>query len=270
MSHRPTALLAVLLAAATLALAAAPAKPKAKPNAPEPVVDRVAEDDIDKPSESTIPVPAEIPAALKPKAAPKPADPKAKPTLGTGHNPFRKRAARPKYGVACRITYSDGKVLEGFSWRRANGHIRIFNRAQRRHEEIFLSDLKRITVRPETVTFERDWRWKNQGSSEKVFLETGYFWDQYETTMVTTDGEFIKGDCSGQFYFIDLEGSRKNWILNKRLSGRGLPHKKRDELEPLVYIKKVEFTDDFLKKLEAEQKKQETKSAAEKPTPKKE
>lgn len=245
MSARTALLVCLLTFLAPLASAAEAPKPKPKPEADNP-----ADAGLDKPSETGAPVPTALPA---PKTQQKPKE-KGKPTLGSGLSPFRKRGRMPKYAAPCRITYSDGAILEGFTWRRANNHIRIFNRAKRAHEEYFLHELKRITARPETVTFERDWRWKNQGSSIKVFLKTGYFWSQFETTFVTTDGEHAKGDCSGQFYFIDLEGKRSKWYLYKRHSGRDRPHKKRDELEPKVYVKKVEFTDDFLKKLEEKNK----------------
>jgi hypothetical protein len=151
--------------------------------------------------------------------------------------------------VPVRITYSDGTVLQGWTWRRANDTLRIYNRAARAHEDYALADLKRIGVQAESVNFERDWRWKNQGSSEKVFLDIGYFWNQYLTTFTTTDGKKAAGDCSGQFYLLALDGKKTKWYLHKRHSDR-TKKGKREELQPLVYVKSVEFTDDFLPKAE--------------------
>jgi len=139
-------------------------------------------------------------------------------------------------------------------WRRANAPIRVFDRKDKAHEDYSLGDLKRIDVKPESETFERDWRWKNQGSSEKVFLDIGYFWNQYVTTLTTKDGETPAGDSSGQFYILLLDGTKDKWYLYKRQSGRDTEKKKHEELEPLVYVKSVEFTDAFLKKLEEKQK----------------
>jgi len=236
--------MAVFLLFAPAAPAGEAAKPIDKPGLAQPTVD-----DMDKPGKPGVPPPRLLPDD------PPPEKPKAGDTpRKKAFNPFRARGRRPKYAVPARITWSDGKVLEGWVWRRANGHIRIFNRKERAHQDYFLSDLTRIDVKAETENFERDWRWKNQGSSEKVFLDIGYFWNQYVTTLTTTDGEAIAGDCSGQFYAMGLDGKKSKWYLYKRLSGRDAEKKKREELKPLVHVLRVEFTDDFLKKLEEEKK----------------
>lgn len=226
-----------------------PPKPKAKAKE-EPTLPVPTEDELDKPGGKPIvprptplPAPDETPAPEKGKGDAKGARPEHV-------NPFSERAKLPKYARPARVTYSDKKVLEGYAWHRAGAPIRVFNRAAKAHEDYFFSDLKRIDVRPETENFERDWRWKNQGSSEMVFLDTGYFWNQYLTTLTLTNGEKAEGDCSGQFTIQHLDGKRESWFLYKRQSARevaGVPHKKREELEPLVYVKSVEFTDDFLK-----------------------
>ena len=169
-------------------------------------------------------------------------------------NPRARRTKKPKYALPVRVTWSDGKVIEGWTWRRANAPICIFDRKAKAHEDFFLSDLKRMDIRPETETFERDWRWKNQGSSEKVFLEIGYFWNQYVTTFRTHEDETAAGDCSGLFYLVPVEGAATKFTLHKRHSGRDVKHAKKEALAPLVYVKSIEFTDDFLKRLEAEKK----------------
>ena len=203
----------LVVSAALVALAAAAEAPKPvdKPGLAAPAID-----EIDKPGKPGAPRPAamtEEEAGVAPGKKGEGPDKQA-------FNPFRARGRKPKYAVPARITYSDGKKIEGWVWRRANGHIRIFDRKRKAHEDYFLADLERIDVAPESQTFERDWRWKNQGSSEKVFLEIGYFWDQYVTTFTTTDGETAAGDCSGAFYVMPLDGKRGRWNLYKRLSGR--------------------------------------------------
>jgi len=225
-------------------------KPKKQPTLPAP-----SQDELDKPGGKPIvprPTPLPEPAA---KAAPDAKAPDAKPPEPGHVNPFRRRAAFPKYARPARITFSDGTVLEGHVWARADKPLRIYNRAEKAHEDYFLSDLKRIDVKPEVEHFERDWRWKNQGSSEKVFLDTGYLWAQYLTTLTLADGSKVVGDCVAQFYIQLLDGKRKKWVLYKKLNNRkpaGVPNKKREEQQPLVYVKSVEFTDDFLKKPEGE------------------
>jgi len=226
---------------ASVVLAGEAEKPRPA-NGPSSVV---SEDELDKPSKAGVPPPQAIPVAQVADGAKKEEGKGAKPKHV---NPFRKRGRKPKYALPARITYSDGKVLEGHAWRRGNWPIRIFNRVARAHQDFYLSDLQRIDVKPESENFERDWRWKSQGSSEKVYLDIGYFWNQYITTFTTTDNEKIAGDCSGQFYLLPLEGKKTKWYLFKRQSGRNVQKGKREELDPLVYIKSVEFTDDFLKK----------------------
>ena len=234
------------------ALAAEARESEVKPKE-TPVLDAPTDEELDKPAKAGVRRPRAMPLA---QGAETPGKGKDKPDHV---NPFRTKGRRPKYAVPARITYSDGKTLEGWVWRRANAPIRIFDRKDKAHEDYFLGDLRRIAVKPESTTFERDWRWKNQGSSEKVFLDVGYFWDQYVTTFTVHDGRKPAGDCSGQFYMLLADDTRTRWYLYKRQSGRDKEKKKREELAPLVYVKSVEFTDDFLKK----PKEQEKKGAAE-------
>ncbi|MFP4058011.1 MAG: hypothetical protein ACLF0G_14175 [Candidatus Brocadiia bacterium] len=226
----------------------------------------VSEDEIDKPSRPGVRPPKPL-SALTEGEEPEDKDEQAAETKP--RNPFRGRARKPSYAVPARVTYSDGTVLQGWVWRGTDQPIRIFNRAERAHEDYFLSELKRIDVKPETQNFERDWRWKNQGSSVKVFLDTGYLWNQYVTTFTTVDGEKVSGDCSGQFYIITLDGEKKRWFLYKRHSGRDRPHKKQAELEPLVYVKSVEFTDEILEKPDEKDEEAEPQDEGEAPAPEK-
>jgi len=222
-------------------------KPKPKPKE-EPTLPAPTESELDKPDKTGAPRPAEIPAKAEPQAPDKANDKGARPQHV---NPFREKPKFPAYARPARITFSDNKVLEGHVWHRADAPIRIFHRAKRAHEDYFLSDLKRIDVAPEKQEFERDWRWKNQGSSEMVFLDTGYLWNQYVATFTLANGEKPSGDCSGQFYIQLLDGKRDSWFLYKKQNNRpnpDAPKKKREEQEPVVYVKSVEFTDDFLKK----------------------
>ena len=241
--------LPILVLMGVLALAAEGKKEATKDKPPPPPP---TEEEIDKPTKPGVPPPQEIPE--EPAKGQKDAEKEGDAPKPRERNPFAERKAVPKYAVPARITYSDGAVAEGYVWRPANGPARIFNRADRAHQDFRLSDLKRIDVKPETENFEQDWRWKEQGSSEMVKLDTGYFWNQYITTFTPIEGKTASGDCNGQFFLMTLDGKRETCILWKRQSGRELPHGKREELKPLVYVKSVEFTDDFLKK--AEEKKE--------------
>jgi hypothetical protein len=222
-------------------------RPKSKAKG-EPQLPAPNEDELDKPDKTGAPRPTEIPTKDAPPAQEKEQDKGSRP----GHvNPFRDKPKLPPYARPARITYSDKKVLEGSVWARSDKPLRVFNRAAKAHQDYFLSDLKRIDVAPESENFERDWRWKNQGSSEKVFLDTGYFWNQYVTTFTLTNGEKPAGDCSGQFTIQLPDGQRESWFLYKRQSGgddRTKAHKKREETEALVYVKSVEFIEDSPKK----------------------
>jgi len=231
---KTTRLLAALVVSLAIGLAVAgeAEPPLDRPDLPAPTIE-----EMDKPGKAPAPAPPALTDEELGKEPPK----------------------EGKYAVPARITYSDGKVLEGWVWRRANAPIRVFDRKRKAHEDYFLGDLTRIDVKPETENFERDWRWKNQGSSEKVFLDIGYFWNQYVTSVKARDGESASGDCSGQFYILLLDGKKDKWYLYKRHSARDVEKKKREELTPLVYVKSVAFTDDFLKKLEEEKPKAEQK-----------
>ncbi|NQT85819.1 hypothetical protein HQ560_03585, partial [bacterium] len=70
---------------------------------------------------------------------------------------------------------------------------------------------------------------------------------------------------SGIFYLLTLDGKRTTFTLHKRHSGRDVKHAKKDDLVPLVYVKTVEFTDDFLKRIEAAKKAEAAKAPVAKP-----
>lgn len=242
---------AALAALATAGEAEEPT-PRPRPKAKEePSLPAPTDDELDKPGgKPVVPRPTPLPEAGE-KAAPGDERGGAENGRPEHVNPFRERAAVPKYARPARITFSDKKVLEGHVWARADKPLRIYNRAERAHQDYFLSDLRRIEVTPEIEEFERDWRWKNQGSSEKVYLDTGYLWTQFLTTLTLSDGARVTGDCVGQFYIQLLDGKRESWVLYKKLNNRqgpDVPNKKRDEQPPLIYVKTVEFTDDFLKR----------------------
>jgi len=237
--------IAVLLASLALAAERKKDTPKDKPLPPKPT-----EDEIDKPDKTGVRPPTEIPQ--EPTKETKEGE--GETTKAKERNPFAERASKPKYAFPARITYSDGKTIEGYVWRGGDKAVRIFNRAERAHQDYKLADVKRIDAKPDKEVFEEDWRWKEQGSSEIVKLETGYFWNEYCTTFTLVEGKPAAGDCNAQFTLQTLDGKRDLLILWKRQSGRELPHAKRADLKPLVYIKSIEFTDDFLKK--AEEKKE--------------
>jgi len=249
MSVRALRPLWLLLLVAGLALAAEGKKeaPKDKPLPPKPT-----EDEIDKPDKAGVHPPTEIPQ----ESAKEEKDTKAAGDAPKGkeRNPFAERSSRPKYAFPARITYSDGKTVEGYVWRGGDKPVRIFNRAERAHQDYKLADLRRIDVKIDLQEFTKDWRWKEQGSSEMVYLETGYLADTYLTTFTMVEGKPAAGDCNCQLFVMTPDGRKDSWILYKKQTGRDLAHAKREEIKPLLYVKSVEFTDDFIKK--AEEKKE--------------
>ena len=109
--HRPwlPLLLTVLVGAAW-----AGAAEKPKPGASS----LVSEDEVDKPGKPGVPMPRALPT---PPEAEQETKDDEKPDKPAFVNPRAARSRKPKYAEPTRVTWSDGKMLEGWSWRRANG-----------------------------------------------------------------------------------------------------------------------------------------------------
>jgi len=133
------------------------------------------------------------------------------------------------------LTLSDGKSYTGDIFTTRDKRFRIYNRETKEYRDVDIRELAEIQVTPDEEHDEKDWRWKEGGSDEKVYTGKTYPWRLYCTTLVLQNGEKLAGDLAAPIYVL-ADGEKKDYILHKRDKGPvGM------KLSELLYVKKVVF-----------------------------
>ncbi len=144
----------------------------------------------------------------------------------------RRQASRPtSRGI---IQLYDGSTFQGNIYLTWDKEFLIYDRALKQHTSIPLLAVKHIEVVPEEERLEREWRWKQEGSDEKVYTGRTYPWRKYVTTLKLVDGRCVSGDLSALVYLRDDKGKEHKFILHKRQKG-----KVGTSLAQLKYVKTV-------------------------------
>lgn len=150
-------------------------------------------------------------------------------------NPFKSAKKSREDVRKGTLTLSDGKSYTGDIFTTRNKRFRIYNRATKEYRDVDITELAEIQVTPDEEHDEKDWRWKEGGSDEKVYTGKTYPWRLYCTTLVLQSGEKLAGDLAAPIY-VQADGEKKEYILHKRDKGPvGM------KLSELLYVKKVVF-----------------------------
>ena len=134
---------------------------------------------------------------------------------------------------------SDDSRLEGRISTTPGKPIRIFDRKKSAFRDVSFEKIQAIEQAPDREWLEQEWRWKESGSDEKVFTGRFYRAAEYRTTVTLATGEQITGDAVAPIVVKTGEGERLLG-LHKRLKGE---FGRKEDLKPLVYIKKLVLTD---------------------------
>ncbi len=201
-------------------------------------------------------------------------------------NPFERPAAEEQAkdaGLPGGVELSDGLVLPGLISLTRDARLRIYDEKLERQREIPLRVVKEISCQVKKEWMERQWRFKETASNEKVYTGRSYPVREYLHTITLTDGRKITGPLSAIVYVRPRSDEKSPSGKNSDPSARGkepevqqLVLHKRDkgdigqELKSLVYVKRIRLGQEAFeeakkkKKKETKEKKMEKKDEKQK------
>jgi hypothetical protein len=131
------------------------------------------------------------------------------------------------------ITFNQGKAVEGRIWTTLETPIRVWIEELKMYRDVDWSLIKRVDVVVVSEAMEDDWRWKKEGSDEKVYSGKKYPNVELLYRFTLLNGQVIEGGAVAPIYFADGLKARQ-FALYKKYKG------KLDEtLKDLVYIKTI-------------------------------
>jgi hypothetical protein len=167
--------------------------------------------------------------------------PAALPALGQDPpppiRPQTRKAEHQRWGY---VRLSDDRRHDGLVWTTRGKPVRIFDRKKSTYRDIKWRKIARIEQAPDEEWLEREWRWKEGGSDVKVYTDRYYRAAKYRTTLTLKSGEKIEGDVVIPV-FVRTRKTLQRLELHKRFKSPKPQPKK--ELEPLVYVREIVFTD---------------------------
>jgi hypothetical protein len=199
-------------------------------------------------------------------------------------NPFERPAGEKKdepaeeakdAGVPGGVELSSGQVLPGLISLTRDARLKIYDEKLERQREIPLRAVKEIACQVKKEWMEREWRFKETTSNEKVYTGRSYPVREYLHTITLTDGRKITGPLAAIVYVRpprdDVPSAGRNdpsargkepkveqFVLHKRDKGAV-----GQELKSLLYVKRIRLGPDAFE--DARNKQQENKDDKKKP-----
>lgn len=157
-------------------------------------------------------------------------------------NPFGPKTTQREDAIPGCIELSDGSVHPGMIYLTRDKRLKIYDKQLQRQREIPLRAVKRIDCKIKREWMEKEWKFKETTSDEKIYTGRGYPAREYLHTITLHDGRTITGPLSALVYLQpkryspDGEPPAERYVLNKR--DKGIIG---EELKSLVYVKRIEF-----------------------------
>ena len=156
--------------------------------------------------------------------------------------PFGERQTQRDDALPGIIEMSDGALHPGMIHLTRDKRLKIYDAELERQREIPLSAIKRIDCTVKREWMEKEWKFKETTSDEKIYTGRTYPAREYLHTITLHDGRTISGPVSALVYLhpagkMDYdETPPQRFLLHKRDKG-----KTGDDLKSLVYVKRIEF-----------------------------
>ena len=166
-------------------------------------------------------------------------------------NPFGEKPAVREDAVPGYLELSDGSIHPGQIYLTRDKELQIEDQQLHRQRMVPLSAVKQIDCTVKKEWMEREWKFKETASDEKMYTGRSYPAREYEHTIALQDGRTISGGLSALVYLQPLEYMpgvarpdeprlpEQRYILNKRNKGNI-----GEELKSLVYVKRVKLGKD--------------------------
>jgi hypothetical protein len=150
-------------------------------------------------------------------------------------DPFGPRSPSRADAVPGYVEMSNGTVHPGKLYLTRDHRLKIFDNAQKRFREIPLFVIRRIDCHVEKEWQEKEWRFKENASDEKIFTGRSYPVREYVHTITLSSGKNIRGPLSGIVYEQKSgQGKPERYLLHKRDKGR-----LGSKLKALLYVRAI-------------------------------
>jgi len=156
-------------------------------------------------------------------------------------NPFAPSGRRgPEAGpsrrdaVPGRVIFSDGREVSGHIYTTRAKRLKIYNLRRKIYEYVPVPACRKIEAIVEWERTERQWRFKEAGSPEKVYTGKAYPVRSLAWRLTLVNGHEIAGHILGQPLYVAHDGRRERFILHQRQKGPG-----ETTLEALVFPKVI-------------------------------
>ncbi len=135
------------------------------------------------------------------------------------------------------VTWSDGTEKVGTVFMRGTSHIRLFNLERKDYVQVAISDMARIDVEIEKASMQKVYRFKEEGSPEKIFSGETYPLHEYITRVTLRNGVEIETHLVAM---MSLKVGKEEEKLPLVIKQSGSV---TDNFEDLVYVKNIVFFD---------------------------
>jgi hypothetical protein len=158
-------------------------------------------------------------------------------------NPFGPRPQARTDALPGYLELSDGTVHPGRLYLTRDARLKIFDNAQKRYRPVPLNIVQGIACTVEKEWLEKEWRFKENASDEKVFTGRSYPVREYVHAITLRDGRTLRGPLSGIVY-VQNDGAEEaeRFLLHKRDKGPV-----GSSLKALVYVRAIHLGEKALK-----------------------
>ncbi len=155
-----------------------------------------------------------------------------------GTNPFgpAKADVSRKDAVPGHALLSNGLKIPGKIYTTRAKRLKIFNVKRNLYEYVPVPAIKRMEVSIDWERLDKEWRFREAGSPEKVYTGRTYPARQLAWRLVLRNDHEIVGHILGQPLYVEHNGKAERFLFSKRQKGA-----MGTALQDLVYLKSVVF-----------------------------
>ncbi len=140
------------------------------------------------------------------------------------------------------LELSDGSLHPGMIYLTRDKRLKIYDERRQRQREVPLRVVKRIDCKVKKEWMEKEWKFKETTSDEKILTGRSYPAREYLHTITLRGGRTITGPLSAIVYVRPApQQQAERFLLNKRNKGEV-----GTKLKSLVYVKRIKFGEDAL------------------------
>jgi hypothetical protein len=164
-------------------------------------------------------------------------------------NPFGQTSSSEREdAVPGRLELSNGSARTGLIYLTRDKRLQIYDEALQRQREVPLQAIKQIDCSVKKEWLEREWKFKETTSDEKMYTGRHYPSREYIHTITLKNGRTITGGLSAIVYLQpqtheaassgdqQAEQEPERFLLNKRNKGEV-----GQDLKALVYVKRIKL-----------------------------